>query len=86
MRKHLEVHKMKGTILYRLLNKIKSVMYVMAATLVLALAALIFFKASSGTVIVGAMALITMILIGFIEIGLFSMDNKVENVENKEES
>ena len=77
---------MKGTILYRLLNKIKSVMYVMAATLVLVLAALIFFKASSGTVIVGAMALITMILIGFIEIGLFSMDNKVENVENKEES
>ena len=69
---------MKGTILYRLLNKIKSVMYVMAATLVLVLAALIFFNASSGTVIVGAMVLVTMILIGFIEIGLFSMDNKVE--------
>ena len=69
---------MKGTNLYDLLNKIKSVMYVMAATLVLVLAALIFFNASSGTVIVGAMALITMILIGFIEIGLFSMDNKVE--------
>ena len=69
---------MKGTILYDLLNKIKSVMYVMAATLVLALAALIFLKASSGTVIVGAMALIVMVLIGFIEIGLFCMDNKVE--------
>ncbi len=69
---------MKRTILYDLLNKIKSVMYVMAATLVLVLAALIFFKASSGTVIVGAMALIAVVLIGFIEIGLFSMDNKVE--------
>lgn len=69
---------MKGTNLYDLLNKIKRVMYVMAATLVLALAALIFFKASSGTVIVGAMALISMVLIGFIEICLFSMDNKVE--------
>ena len=77
---------MKGTILYRLLNKIKSVMYVMAATLVLVLAALIFFNASSGTVIVGAMALITMILIGFIEKGKKSMDNKGENVENKEET
>ena len=77
---------MKGTISYRLLNKIKRVMYVMAATLVLVLAALIFFKAYSGTVIVGAMALIAVVLIGFIEIGLFSMDNKVENVENKEES
>ena len=77
---------MKGTILYDLLNKIKSVMYVMAATLVLVLAALIFFKASSGTVIVGAMALVVMILIAFVEIGLFIMDNKVENVEIKEES
>lgn len=72
---------MKRTILYDLLNKIKSVMYVMAATLVLVLAALIFFKASSGTAIVGTMALIAVVLIGFIEIGLFSMDNKVENKE-----
>ncbi len=69
---------MKGTILYDLLNKIKSVMYVMAATLVLVLAALIFFKASSGTVIVGAMALVAVILIAFVEIGLFSMDTKVK--------
>ena len=69
---------MKGTILYDLLNKIKSVLYVMAATLVLVLAALIFFKASSGTVIVGAMALVAVILIAFVEIGLFSMDTKVK--------
>ena len=63
-----------------ILAKIKNVLYIITSTLVVALAALIFFDAIDGTLILGGMATISVLVTAFVEIGLF-MDNKVENQE-----